>query len=244
MKKLVVITGASSGFGAEMAKKFSSNGHPILMLARRIDKLENLIKENNLKNVMARKVDVTDYNTFKNAILEAEEKYGKVDLLINNAGVMLLGDVSTQDPKEWQRMLDINVMGVLNGIQIVLNDMVSNNIGTIINVSSIAGRKSFVNHAAYCASKFGVHALSETIREEVSSSNVRVLTIAPGAAETELLSHTTSEEIKDGYNQWKETMGGKSMDAKHVSDSVFYMYSLPQEVSIRELLIAPTKQDS
>ncbi len=244
MKKLVVITGASSGFGAEMLKKFSLEGYPVLVLARRIDKLNELIKNNDLKNVMAKEVDVTNYNDFKEAILEAESKYGKVDLLINNAGIMLLGDVSKQSPNEWQKMLDVNVMGVLNGMQIVLNDMCNLNSGTIINVSSIAGRKTFLNHAAYCASKFGVHALSETIREEVSGSNVRVLTIAPGAAETELLSHTTSKEIKDGYNEWKKTMGGKSMDAKHVSDSVFYMYSLPQEVSIRELLIAPTKQDS
>ncbi len=244
MKKLVVITGASSGFGSEMAKKFSLEGHPILLLARRKNLLEKLVEENNMVNVMIREVDVTDYKTLQNAIKEAEKKYGKVDLLVNNAGVMLLGDVKNQDPCEWQKMLDVNVMGVLNGIQIVLNDMVLNNTGTIINVSSIAGRKSFANHAAYCASKFGVHALSETIREEVAASNVRVLTIAPGAAETELLSHTTSKEIKDGYEEWKKTMGGKSMDAKHVSDSVFYMYSLPQEVSIRELLIAPTKQDA
>ncbi len=244
MKKLVVITGASSGFGAEMAKRFSKEGHPTLLLARRIDMLDKLVKENNLKNVITKKVDVTNLKDFQNSIIEAEKKYGKVDLLVNNAGVMLLGSIIDQEANEWQNMLNVNVMGVLNGIQIVLKDMVKANTGTIINVSSIAGRKSFSNHAAYCASKFGVYALSETIREEVANSNVRVLTIAPGAAETELLSHTTSKEIKEGYNEWKKTMGGKSMDAKHVSDSVFYMYSLPQEVSIRELVIAPTKQDA
>ncbi len=242
-KKLVVITGASSGFGAEMAKVFAKAGHPMLLLARRIERLEALITEEKLENTIARKVDVCDQESFASAIKEAEAIYGKTDLLINNAGVMLLGDVRTQNASEWQTMINVNVMGVLNGIQIVLEDMVNRNGGTIINVSSIAGRKSFANHAAYCATKFGVHALSETIREEVSASNVRVLTIAPGAAETELLSHTTSAEIVDGYNQWKETMGGKSLDPSEVAKTTLFMYQMPQSVSIREVLIAPTKQD-
>ncbi len=242
-KKLVVITGASSGFGAEMAKVFGKAGHPMLLLARRIDRLQTLIEEEKLENTIARKVDVCDQQSFASAIREAEVMYGKTDLLINNAGVMLLGDVRNQDASEWQTMINVNVMGVLNGIQIVLEDMINRNGGTIINVSSIAGRKSFANHAAYCATKFGVHALSETIREEVSASNVRVLTIAPGAAETELLSHTTSTEIIDGYNQWKETMGGKSLDPSEVAKTTLFMYQMPQAVSIREVLIAPTKQD-
>lgn len=243
-KKLVVITGASSGFGAEMAKLFAAKGYPMLLLARRIDKIKELISEEKMENVMARSVDVCDYKTFESAIQEAENVYGKTDLLINNAGVMLLGNVIDQDPKEWQTMVNVNVMGVLNGIQIVLNDMVTRNDGTIINISSIAGRKTFGNHAAYCATKFGVHALTETIREEVSSANVRVLTIAPGAAETELLSHTTSNEIIDGYNEWKETMGGKSMNPVHVAETALFMHKMPQSVSIREVVLAPTKQDS
>lgn len=244
MKKLVVITGASSGFGKEMAKLFSKNGYPTLLLARRVEELEKIIIENNLQNSMAIKLDVTNKEEFKKAIEKAEDKYGKVDLLINNAGLMQLGSIVDQESNEWQNMLDVNVMGVLNGMQIVLNDMIKSNSGTIINISSIAGKKTFSNHAAYCASKYGVSALSETIREEVSSHNVRILTIAPGAAETELLSHTSNKNIIDGYNEWKESMGGKSMDAKHVAEVAYYMYNLPQEVSIREVLIAPTKQDS
>lgn len=244
MKKLVVITGASSGFGREMAIKFGSAGYPMLLVARRLDKLEELVKEENLSNVIVKKVDVLSKSDLKDAIDFAEAKYGKTDLLINNAGLMLLGSIINQDPSEWQKMLDVNVMGVLNGMQIVIDDMVKRESGTIINISSIAGRKTFGNHAAYCASKFGVHALTETIREEVSASNVRCLTIAPGAAETELLSHTTSNEIISGYESWKETMGGKSLDPKYVASAAFYMYELPQEVSIREVLIAPTKQDA
>ena len=244
MKKLVVITGASSGFGKEMVRLFSKEGHPVLLLARRVELLETQVKEENLQNVLCEKVDVTDYAQFKAAIEKAENLYGKTDLLVNNAGQMLLGSITDQDPKEWQAMLNLNVMGVLNGMQIVINAMLERNEGTIINISSIAGRKTFGNHAAYCATKFGVHALTETIREEVSHSNVRCLVIAPGASETALLSHTTSTEIIDGYNEWKKTMGGKSMDPVHVAESALFMYDMPQEVSVREIVIAPTKQDS
>ncbi len=239
MKKLVVITGANGGFGTEMSKMFSSAGHPTLLIG--YGDVSNL-EELNLENSIIENVDVTDYGKLESVIKHAEEVYGKTDLLINNAGVMLLGNLWNQDPSEWQRMININVMGVMNGIQVVLNDMISREEGTIINISSIAGIKSFPNHAAYCATKFGVHAITETLREEVSASNVRVLTIAPGAAETKLLTHTTSQEIKDGYIAWKETMGGVSLDPKQIAIASKYMYDLPQEVSVRELVIASTKQ--
>ena len=120
---------------------------------------------------------------------------------------MLLGQVSDQAASEWQTMFDVNVMGLLNGMQTVLAPMIKANTGTMINISSIAGRKTFGNHAAYCGTKFAVHAISENIREEVAQSNVRVVTIAPGAVETELLSHTTSDEIKDDYESWKDKYG-------------------------------------
>lgn len=240
MKKLIVITGASSGFGKEMAYTFSEAGYPLLLIGRRIE----IMEEYHLPNTMVRKVDVTNYEEFEKAVREAEEVYGKTDLLVNNAGVMLLGNLWKQDPKEWQKMLDVNVMGVLNGTKIVLDDMMARNCGTILNISSIAGIKTFGNHAAYCASKYGVSALSETLREEVSDKNVRIMTVEPGAAETELLSHTTDKDIVNGYNEWKESMGGKSMDPKHIASSVKFMYEMPQEVNIRELVIAATKQNA
>lgn len=113
---------------------------------------------------------------------------------------MLLGNVLHQPSQEWQTMLDTNIMGVLNGTQIVLPSMVKQNRGTIINISSLAGKKTFVNHAAYAASKFGVHGLSETIREEVATHNVRVSLVAPGAAETELLTHVTDKKCLADYH--------------------------------------------
>lgn len=242
MKKLVVITGASSGFGEQIAEIFNADGFPLLLLGRRTEKLAQVAA--GMDNVMIDSVDVTDYDQFEKAVRKAEAKYGKTDLLVNNAGVMLLGNVQNQDPKEWQTMLDTNVMGVLNGTQIVLNDMREREHGTILNMSSIAGRKTFVNHAAYVASKFGVHGLSETIREENSAKNVRIMMVAPGAAETELLTHVTSESALKDYAAWEETMGGVVLDPKYVAETVKFMYDMPQEVNIREVDIAATRQDS
>lgn len=241
-KPLVVITGASSGFGAEIAKLFNAAGNPLLLLGRRVEKIKALPLD--FTNIMVEKADVTNYDEFQIAINKAVEKFGPVDLLVNNAGVMLLGNVRYQDPKEWQTMLDTNVMGVLNGTQIVLNSMVERHSGTIINMSSLAGKKTFVNHAAYVASKFGVHGLSETIREEVSDQNVRISLVAPGAAETELLTHVTDQSALTDYQSWKESMGGITLDPKHVAETVKFIYDMPQEVNIREIDIAATRQDS
>lgn len=237
MKKLIVITGASSGIGEAIARRLSNEGHPLLLLARRVERLEAL----NLPNTLCEKVDVTDKATFEAAIEKAVAKFGPVDGLVNNAGVMLLGQIDTQDATEWKRMFDVNVLGLLNGMQAVLAPMMERNSGTIINISSIAGKKTFPNHAAYCGTKFAVHAISENVREEVAASNVRVTTIAPGAVETELLSHTTSEDIKDGYDAWKEDMGGV-LAADDVARAVEFAYAQPQNVCIREIALAPTKQ--
>ncbi|MFD1472106.1 SDR family oxidoreductase [Companilactobacillus mishanensis] len=241
MKKLIVITGASSGFGAAMAKIFNANDYPLLLLGRRTEKIEALKLSG---EVMIRHTDVTDQEEFSAAIHEAEKKYGPTDLLINNAGLMLLGNVWKQSSKEWQTMLDTNVMGVLNGMQIVLPEMKENHHGTIINISSIAGFKAFQNHAAYVASKYGVHGLSETVRQEVSGDNVRVMLVAPGAAETELLTHVTDDSALSEYEAWKQSMGGITLDPVHVAETVRFMYEMPQEVNIREVDIAATLQDN
>ena len=142
------------------------------------------------------------------AIKKAEAIHGPIDCLVNNAGVMMLSALDTQDPEEWKTMYDVNVIALLNTTQCVLGSMRKRGTGTIINISSIAGRKGFPAHAAYCGTKFAVHAISETLREEVALENIRVITIGPGAVETELLGHTTDEKIKTDYNAWKEEMGG------------------------------------
>lgn len=237
MKKLVVVTGASSGIGMAFAKRFSKEGHPVLLLARRLEPMLEL----NLPNCMCRSVDVTDLEGMKKAVAEAEAVYGKTDLLINNAGQMLLGNADEQCYEEWERMIDVNVKGILTGTKAVLADMVERGEGTILNISSIAGRKTFDAHAVYCGTKFAVHAITESMRKEVSQSNVRVMLIAPGVVETPLLSHTSDQTIKDNYNEWKKTING-GVDPDQIADCAWFAYSMPQDVCIREIVVAKTKQ--
>ncbi|MEC8426901.1 MAG: SDR family oxidoreductase [Pseudomonadota bacterium] len=237
-KSLVVITGASSGIGAAMAKRFSESGYPLLLVARRIDKLEALA----LPDTLCCQVDITDTQALRDAIAKAEQRFGPTDCLINNAGLMQLGQIDTQDPAEWSAMYDLNVVALLNAMQAVLGDMKSRGRGTIINVSSIAGKKSFGNHAAYCGTKFAVSAISDTLREEVAKDGVRIMSICPGAVETELLGHTTSEAIIDDYENWKKTMGG-ALNADDIARTAVFMYGQPQGVNIREVVITATRQE-
>ncbi|KLI25703.1 SDR family oxidoreductase [Brachyspira hyodysenteriae] len=237
MKKLVVITGASSGIGMETAKKFSENGYPTLLISRRKEIMEKL----NLKNSISVSADVTNLEEIKNAVKIAEEKYGKTDLLINCAGVMLLGNIDKQSYEEWKNMIDVNVNGILTTTNVILPDMIKRNEGTIINISSIAGKKTFTNHGIYCGSKFAVHAITESIREEVADKNVRIIVIAPGVVETNLLSHTTDENIKSDYIEWKRSIGN-GLNASDIVNCIEFAYNMPQDICVREIVIAKTKQ--
>ncbi len=238
-KPLIIITGATSGIGMQTAVRFSEAGHPLLLIGRNTAKLAEL----NLPNTMIEKVDVTDIEALKAAIEKAESQYGPADAIINNAGVMLLGDIADQNAAEWKTMVDVNILGVLNGMQAVMPGMKARQHGTIINISSIAGIKPFPNHAAYTGTKFAVHGMTDNVREELSPYNVRVMTIAPGAVETPLLSHTTSQAIKDGYADWKEEMGGV-LAADDIARTILFAYQQPQSVNLREIVLATTKQEA
>jgi len=237
-KTLTIITGASSGIGEATARLLSSLGYPLLLLARRVDNMERLA----LPNTLCCAVDVTDSAALSAAVSEAEAQFGPAGALINNAGVMLLGTMAEQDPAEWQRMFDVNVKGLLNGVHAVLQGMIERRNGTIINVSSVAGRKTFPNHTAYVGTKFAVHAMSENLREEVAPHDVRVITIAPGAVETELLGHTTNDAIKSGYQDWKQSMGGTVLSPQNVADAIRFALEQPQNVCVREIVLAATRQ--
>jgi len=239
-KPLVIITGASSGIGEATARLLSAAGHPLLLLARRVERLHAL----ELPDSLSRAVDITDRAALLAAVEEAEARFGPADALINNAGVMLLGEISRQDPQQWERMLDVNVKGLLNGVHAVVSGMIERRQGTLINVSSVAGRKTFANHVAYVGTKFAVHGFSENLREELAPHNVRVITIAPGAVETELLSHTTDEAIKAGYQAWKQDMGGTVLSADDVAGAIAFAYQQPQQVCIREIVLAATRQQA
>ncbi|HAA87063.1 MAG TPA: oxidoreductase [Verrucomicrobiales bacterium] len=237
-KKLIAITGASSGIGAATAKAFSDAGYPLLLMARRIELMESM----NLPNAICKEVDVLDLEGMKAAISEAQDSYGEVDCMINNAGVMINGKPQAQDPEDWQKMLDVNIRGVLNGIHLVLKDMVARQSGTIINMGSIAGIKTFPDHTVYCGTKFAVHAITENIREEVSGSNVRLITIAPGMVYTELLDHGCEEEARKGWLDYAEQIGG-ALQPESIAESVLFSYQMPQEVCVREIVICPTGQE-
>jgi len=238
MKPLVAITGASSGIGEAIARRFSEAGHPLLLLARRLERMEAL----GLPETVCAEVDVTDPVAFRAALAQAEGIYGPVDCLVNNAGMMLLGQIDTQDRDEWSRMYAVNVLALLDGMQAVLGPMKERRSGTIINISSIAGRKTFPDHSAYTGTKFAVSAISENVREEVAPFDVRVISICPGATESELLSHTSSEQIKDGYQDWKASIGGV-LKADDVARSVVFAYRQPQSMCIREIVMTPTRQE-
>lgn len=238
MKELVIVTGASSGIGRELARRFSAEGHPVLMLARR----REIMEEMHLPHTMCRSVDVTDLSAMEAAVREAEAAWGPAGLLVNCAGLMLLGHPESQDFEEWSRMIDVNVKGVLAGVKSVLAGMMDRRSGTVINISSTAGRKTYVNHSVYCGTKFAVHAMTESLRKEAASHNVRFITIAPGVVETALLSHTSDEAIKKDYNVWKESIHG-GLSPSQVADCILFAYRMPQDVCVREIVIAKTAQE-
>jgi NADP-dependent 3-hydroxy acid dehydrogenase YdfG len=237
-KPLVVITGASSGIGAATAEAFSRAGHPLLLLARRVDRMESL----GLPKTICRKVDVRDRKAVKDAIVNAEAQYGPTDCLFNNAGIARLGNVIRQDPKEWDEQIDINVNGVMNGVHAVMDGMVERKRGTIVNMSSIAGRKVYPDHTVYCGTKYFVHGMSDSLRQHLAPHDVRVIVISPGVIETEVLDGITDQKTLANYKANKVKIGG-GISADHVADSVLFAYQMPQNVLIQEICITPTRQE-
>jgi NADP-dependent 3-hydroxy acid dehydrogenase YdfG len=235
---LVVITGASSGIGAAAARAFSKAGHPLLLLARRIDRMEAL----GLPRAMCRQVDVRDRRAVADAIAEGESRYGPTDCLFNNAGIARLGDITRQDPAEWDEMIDINVNGVMNGVHAVMAGMISRRRGTIVNMSSIAGRKVYPDHTVYCGTKYFVHGMSDSLRAHLAPHDVRVIVISPGVIETEVLDHVTDRTTLANYRANKVRIGG-GISADHVADSILFAYRMPQNVLIQEICITPTRQE-
>ena len=236
-KPLVAITGASSGIGEATARAFSHAGHPLLLMARRVERLMAL----GLPDCLCERVDVTDLESFRNAVEKGDAKFGPIDCLVNNAGVMLLSKAHLQDTGEWERMVDVNVKGMLNGIHLVLKGMIERQAGTIISVASVAGLKPGPNLAVYSGTKFAVRAISESIREEAAPHNVRFTVISPGLVETELLEHTTVPELKEGFENLKGGMGG-FLEPSDVAGAILYAYKQPPNVCVREIVLAPTKQ--
>jgi NADP-dependent 3-hydroxy acid dehydrogenase YdfG len=235
---LIAITGASSGIGEATARVFSRAGYPLLLMARRTHRMEAL----GLPNTLCRQADVRDRPAIANAVAEAEALYGPVDCLLNNAGIARLGDVSKQDPEDWEEMIAINATGVMNGVHAVMTGMMARRHGTIINMSSIAGRKVYPDHTVYCGTKFFVHAVSESLRGQMAPYDVRVIVISPGIVETEVLDHVRDAATLANYQDNKQRIGG-GIGPDHVAEMILFAYRMPQHVLIQEMCVTPTRQE-
>lgn len=186
-KSLVVITGASSGIGSAMAKVFSASNYPVCLLSRNLAAMEAL----NLPNSLSLSVDVTDFAAFKNAIDMAEDQFGPVDLLCNNAGFVKAGDFVDIDHEAHENMVNVNLQGIINGLEIVLTRMRERKHGTIINVSSVADRNARPNLADYAATKAAVKSLTESLRMDNAKYGMRICNLAPAKIRTPMLISST-----------------------------------------------------
>ncbi|MCO5063297.1 MAG: SDR family oxidoreductase [Rhizobiaceae bacterium] len=236
-KPLVAVTGASSGIGEATARAFSQAGHPVLLMARRLDRLEAL----GLPNAVIRKVDVRDRAAIAAAVKDAEAQYGPVDMMFANAGIARLGDIARQPPEHWDEMIDINTKGVLNSVHAVMNGMIERKHGTLVMMSSIAGRKVYPDHTVYCGTKFFVHAISESLREYLAPHDVRVIVVSPGIIDTEVLDGVLDPTTLANYKSNKAAIGG-GISADIVADLILNAYQYPQRAIVQEIVITPTRQ--
>ncbi|MGR9159873.1 SDR family oxidoreductase [Rhizobium leguminosarum] len=236
-KPLIAITGASSGIGEATARAFSAAGHPVLLMARRLDRLEAL----RLPDAVLKQVDVRDRAALTAAVADAESQFGPVDMMFANAGIARLGDIAKQPPEEWDEMIDINTKGVMNSVHAVMNGMIARRHGTLMMMSSIAGRKVYPDHTVYCGTKYFVHAVSESFREYLAPHNVRVIVLSPGIIDTEVLDHVKDETTLAKYKANKEAIGG-GISADIVAELILNAYNLPQKAIVQEIVITPTRQ--
>lgn len=237
--KVVIITGASSGIGEATAKLLAKNGAKLVLAARREDRLKALKEEIEQLGGQAvyQVTDVTKTEQLDQLAKLAQETYGSVDVLVNNAGLMPLSQLHKNKQDEWDTMVDVNIKGVLYGIGAVLPYMRKQKSGHIINISSVAGHEVMPSSAVYSGTKFAVRAITEGLRKEESvDNNIRATIISPGAVDTELKDHITDEEIKQGIGNIQ------AIDADAIARAINYAVSEPDDVSINEILIRPTSQ--
>jgi len=240
--KVVVITGASSGLGEAAARLLSAEGATVVLGARRIERLQKLAEElsDGGGKAVAVATDVTQMEQVKALVDSAVEKYGRIDVMINNAGLMQQSPLDCLKVDEWDHMIDINIKGVLYGIAAALPHMKLQKAGQIINVSSVAGHKVMMHGAVYCATKHAVRALSEGLRMEVKPYHIRTTVISPGAVDTELPSHITDVASATGIKQFYESC---AIPPDSFARAVAYAMSQPDDVDINEILFRPTSQE-
>jgi len=241
--KVVIVTGASSGIGLATALAFSKAGAKIAIGARRIDRLEKLQNEilQNDGQVILQKLDVTqksDCDSFVDAVIK---KWGTIDVLVNNAGLMPLSFIKKLKVDEWDRMIDVNIKGVLYCTASVLPKMLEKKSGHIVNISSVAGRIVFPAGSVYCATKHAVTAFSEGLRQELSPRyNIRVTIIEPGVVATDLTNTITDESLQ-GFVENSKKMD--ALKAEDIASAILFAVNAPNHMNVNEVLIRPTTQD-
>jgi NADP-dependent 3-hydroxy acid dehydrogenase YdfG len=239
--KVALVTGASSGIGEATAEALAQAGASVVLAARRTDRLADLAARLTDKGakVLTVALDVTDERACQESVRRTVDEFGGLDILINNAGVMLLGQINGADTTDWKRMISTNLLGSMFMVHSALPHLIERG-GAVVQVSSVAGRVARAGSGGYNASKFGIGAFTESLRQEVTTQGVRVILIEPGVVDTELREHITdkraaaalAERIKDNHN----------LQSGDIAAAILYTLEQPQHVAINEILVRPTEQ--
>jgi NADP-dependent 3-hydroxy acid dehydrogenase YdfG len=230
---LVVITGASSGLGLALAKAFAKEDHALLLLSRHMEPLPDLPQD----RISYARADVADYGAVEFAIRRAEDRFGKTECLVNDAGFADARDFKSVDPASYAREIDVNLKGVLNCTKVVIGDMSTRGSGTIINISSVSDRKTCPVAVTYTATKYGVRAVSESLREAEGHNGLRVINVAPGYVKTNI--HKT---MGISFEEYRQTLGNPDfLSADEVAGVILFCWKLPQRICIRDIVVTPTR---
>ncbi|MDB5232183.1 MAG: oxidoreductase [Chitinophagaceae bacterium] len=240
--KVIVITGASSGLGEAAARHLSAQGAIVVLGARRVERIQSLAKELTDKGAKALAIstDVTQHEQVKALVNAAVKNYGRIDVIINNAGLMPQSPLDRLKIDEWNQMIDVNIKGVLYGIAAALPYMKDQKSGHIINVSSVAGHKVRAGGAVYSATKHAVRVISEGLRQEVKPYNLRTTIISPGAVDTELPNTISEPDVAENMQKYYKDI---AIPADSFARAVAFAISQPDNIDINEILYRPTKQE-
>jgi NADP-dependent 3-hydroxy acid dehydrogenase YdfG len=245
---VALVTGASSGIGRAAAAALAARGAAVALVARRVERLETVARTLEAQGATAVVIeaDVTDRAAAEAAVERTADELGRIDVLVNNAGVMLLGPILDAPVEEWEQMIDINVRGLLYCARAALPHLLAaaedepRHVADLVNISSVAGRLVRRGSGVYNATKHAVGAFSESLRQEVTGRHVRVSLVEPGAVATELSSHNRPE-ILEGLEE--RFAGIERLEDHDVADAIAYIVTRPRHVAINELLIRPTEQE-
>lgn len=240
--KVALVTGASSGIGEATALALAKAGATVAVAARRVDRLEALVRRiiDDGGKALAIAADVGDESQAQSMVEKTLLAFERIDILVNNAGVMLLGSVEGANTREWNEMVNVNLMGLAITTHAVLPTMTAQEHGHIVNISSVAGRFAFTNCAIYNATKFGVNGFSDALRQEVSLHKIRVTLIEPGIVETELTDHITTSEIKQREKARLQRI--TALQSEDIADAILYAVTQKPHVNVNEILIRTIDQ--